>query len=60
MSNPSKTSVTDKPLLSIGLPLYNEEEHRAETLDALLVQDYENIEVIICDNASAVQNAIAT
>jgi glycosyltransferase involved in cell wall biosynthesis len=41
-----------RPLVSIGLPIYNEEEHLAQALDSLLGQDYDNIEVIISDNAS--------
>ena len=42
----------NRPLVSIGLPVYNEAEHLAQALDSLLGQDYENIEVIISDNAS--------
>jgi glycosyltransferase involved in cell wall biosynthesis len=41
-----------RPLVSIGLPIYNEEDHLSQALDSLLGQDYENIEVIISDNAS--------
>ncbi len=40
------------PLVSIGLPIYNEERYLSETLDSLLAQDYRNIEIIISDNAS--------
>ncbi len=42
----------DRPLVSIGVPVYNEQEHLAQALDSLLAQDYENIEIIISDNAS--------
>ena len=41
-----------RPLVSIAMPLYNEEAHLAKALEALLAQDYENIEIVICDNAS--------
>lgn len=41
-----------KPLVSIGLPLYNEEHYVGQTIDHLLAQDYENFELIISDNAS--------
>jgi glycosyltransferase involved in cell wall biosynthesis len=41
------------PLVSIGMPLYNAERHLAEALDSLLAQDYENLELIISDNASS-------
>lgn len=40
------------PLVSIGLPIYNEERFLSQTLDSLLAQDYENFEIIISDNAS--------
>jgi len=35
------------------MPLYNAERHLAEALDSLLAQDYEDIELIISDNASS-------
>ena len=40
------------PLVSIGLPVYNGERYLAEAIESLLAQDYQNIEIIICDNAS--------
>lgn len=40
------------PLVSMGMPLYNEERHLREALDSLLAQDYANFELIISDNAS--------
>lgn len=40
------------PLVSIGMPLYNEEKHLEETLACLLKQDYDNFEIVISDNAS--------
>ena len=40
------------PLVSIGVPVYNGERLLARTLNSLLTQTYQNIEVIICDNAS--------
>ena len=44
--------VQDKPLVSIGMPVYNGERFIREALDSLLAQDYENFELIISDNAS--------
>jgi glycosyltransferase involved in cell wall biosynthesis len=41
-----------KPLVSIGVPIYNGESFVRRALDALLAQDYENFEIIISDNAS--------
>jgi len=39
-------------LVSIGLPVYNGERYVRQTLDSLLAQDYENLELLISDNAS--------
>ncbi|MEM4395456.1 MAG: glycosyltransferase family 2 protein [Thermoplasmata archaeon] len=41
-----------KPLVSIGMPVYNGEKYIRQALDSLLAQDYENFELIISDNAS--------
>jgi glycosyltransferase involved in cell wall biosynthesis len=43
---------TSKPLVSIAMPTYNGEKYIRQSLDSLLSQDYENIEIIISDNAS--------
>jgi glycosyltransferase involved in cell wall biosynthesis len=43
---------TDLPYVSIGLPVYNGERFLTETLDSLLAQTFENLELIISDNAS--------
>lgn len=40
------------PRISIGLPVYNGARYLTECLDSLLVQDFEDFEVIISDNAS--------
>jgi glycosyltransferase involved in cell wall biosynthesis len=40
------------PLVSVGLPVYNGEAFVARALDSLLEQDFEDFEIIICDNAS--------
>lgn len=45
-------SQTARPLVSVGMPVYNEAPHLARTLDALLAQDYQHFELIISDNAS--------
>ena len=41
-----------KPLVSIGMPVYNEERYLGEALDSLLSQSVKNFELIISDNAS--------
>ena len=40
------------PLVSIGMPVFNGEKSLAQALDALLKQDYTNLEIIISDNGS--------
>lgn len=44
--------IGDKPLVSIGMPIYNSEKFIRPALDSLLKQDYEHFEVIISDNHS--------
>lgn len=41
-----------KPLVSIGMPVYNEARWIRQSLDALLTQTFEDFELIISDNAS--------
>lgn len=41
-----------KPLVSIGLPVYNGGNFIADTAASLLAQDYPNFELLISDNAS--------
>lgn len=43
---------SESPLVSIGIPVYNEDRFLEESLLSLLSQDYQNIEIIISDNAS--------
>lgn len=40
------------PLVSVGVPAYNEGRHLARTLDSLLAQSYPHLEIIVSDNAS--------
>jgi glycosyltransferase involved in cell wall biosynthesis len=42
----------DKPLVTIGLPVYNSETYLRQSLDSLLAQTYANFVLIISDNAS--------
>lgn len=42
----------EPPLVTIGMPLYNEERFLAKSLVSIFSQDYKNIEIIISDNAS--------
>jgi glycosyltransferase involved in cell wall biosynthesis len=43
---------SDLPLISIGLPIYNEARFIDATLASLRAQDYPNLEIIVSDNAS--------
>ncbi len=42
----------DKPRVSIGLPVYNGENHLEKALKAILAQTFSDFELIISDNAS--------
>jgi len=42
----------NKPLISIGVPVYNEEKNISKCLKNILSQSYKNIEIIISDNNS--------
>ena len=41
-----------KPLISVGMPVFNEGAYLQATVESILNQDYENYELIISDNAS--------
>ncbi|MCL1036544.1 glycosyltransferase family 2 protein [Shewanella submarina] len=40
------------PLISIVVPVYNHENYIVECLDSVILQDYKNIEVLICNDGS--------
>jgi glycosyltransferase involved in cell wall biosynthesis len=40
------------PKVTIGLPIYNGEELLPQALESLLTQDFDDVEVVISDNAS--------
>jgi glycosyltransferase involved in cell wall biosynthesis len=40
------------PHVSIGLPVYNGERYLARTIESILEQDFTDLELVICDNAS--------
>lgn len=44
---------TVRPLVSIGLPVFNGEKFLQDTLDSICAQTFTNFELIISDNASA-------
>ena len=42
-----------QPLVSVGIPTYNRPELLRRAIDSIVNQTYENLEVIISDNATA-------
>lgn len=47
-----RQTASHKPLVSIGLPVFNGERFLAESLDSLCSQSFSDFEIIISDNAS--------
>ncbi len=45
--------MSDRPLVSIGIPTFNRPEGLRRTLEHVLKQNYKNIEVVISNNASS-------
>ncbi|MBU2489134.1 MAG: glycosyltransferase family 2 protein [Proteobacteria bacterium] len=45
-------SFSAEPLVSIGMPLYNEARFLAESLASIQAQDHPNLEIILSDNGS--------
>jgi glycosyltransferase involved in cell wall biosynthesis len=45
------------PLVSIGFPVYNGERLLRQAMDSVLAQNFEDFEVIVCDNASTDRTA---
>lgn len=43
---------SEKPLVSICVPTFNNEKYIRQCLDSILVQSYKNLEIIVSDNAS--------
>jgi glycosyltransferase involved in cell wall biosynthesis len=50
-------SSDNQPKVSVGIPVFNQEQHMHESLENLLNQDYPNLEFIICDNGSTDRSA---
>jgi glycosyltransferase involved in cell wall biosynthesis len=48
----TKKLISTKPLVSVGIPVFNGEKNLARALDSILNQNYSNLEIIISDNAS--------
>lgn len=46
-------SATRGPLVSVIVPTYNQEQYIAETLDSLLAQEYEPMQIVVRDDGSS-------
>lgn len=47
-----RKEITDKPLVSVLVPVYNYEKYLPKCLDSLVNQTYENLEIILIDDGS--------
>jgi glycosyltransferase involved in cell wall biosynthesis len=52
LTMPEQQPTSARPLVTIGMPVYNGEQLLAEALESALGQDYAPLEVVLCDNAS--------
>ena len=46
------TTLSNKPRISFAIPVRNGEDHISRALESLLAQDFEDFEIVVCDNAS--------
>ncbi len=52
------TVSTDLPLVSVFMPVYNQELYIAAAIDSVLQQSYENYEIVISDDCSSDQTPV--
>lgn len=43
----------NEPLVSVCMPIYNDEKHIIKAIQSVLNQTYQNFEIIVCDNNSS-------
>lgn len=49
--------VIDRPKVSIGIPTFNRAQTLRKTIEAVLVQTYSDLELVVCDDASTDETA---
>lgn len=49
--------MSDQPLVSVFMPTYNHENFIADAIESVIEQDYDNLEIVICDDASTDRTA---
>jgi glycosyltransferase involved in cell wall biosynthesis len=49
-----------RPKFSVCIPAYNRARHLAPLLDSILVQDFQDFEIVLCEDLSPERDAIAT
>jgi glycosyltransferase involved in cell wall biosynthesis len=42
-----------KPKVTVIIPTYNQKQHLKEALESVLIQDYENLEIVVADDCSS-------
>lgn len=47
-----KLRINEAPLVTVGIPIYNDEKYVAAAIDDILAQTYRNLEIVISDNCS--------
>lgn len=47
-----KLQPNEAPLVTVGIPVYNDEKYVAAAIDDILAQTYSNLEIVISDNCS--------
>ena len=48
-----KNKISPKPLVSVVIPVYNDDEYIQECVESVLNQNYDNIEIIVVDDGSS-------